>query len=157
MDDQKVKAFVCAALQRPKGETRPLNFKERLERSIAHRLAVQMEKDFGVDWDVDCEYNRRGYLTKELRDITECGAQKKTDRIRPDIIVHRRRRRGRENNLLVVELKCDDAHDECDHIKLELLTNPNGEYAYQLGLYIHINGGDFICTWYKDGCEVPSA
>ena len=61
---------------------------------------------------------------------------------------------GRENNLLVVELKCNAAHDECDHKKLELLTNPNGEYAYQFGLYIYINGGNFICTWYKDGCEV---
>ena len=95
--------------------------------------------------------NRPG---RPLNGITECGAQKKTDRILPDIIVHRRCEEGRKNNLLVVELKCNAAHDECDHKKLALLTKLNGEYAYQFGLYIYINGGNFICTWYKDGCVV---
>jgi hypothetical protein len=35
--------------------------------------------------------------------------------------------------------------------KLELLTNPRSHYQYELGLYVNIDGGNFTCTWYKDG------
>ena len=76
---------------------------------------------------------------------------RKTDTIVPDIIVHHRGSEGRLHNLLVIELKKDAAEDACDRKKLELLTRPDGHYAYQLGLYINIDGGKFACTWYENG------
>jgi hypothetical protein len=100
---------------------------------------------------VDCEYDRDDQLTKTLEGIRQCNARKATDSIFPDIIVHRRRHEGRENNLLVIELKKDAAADPCDHKKLALLTRSEGHYKYQLGLYINVDDGKFTCTWYKDG------
>ena len=108
-----------------------------------------MEPHFGDQWNVDCEYDRDGLAKKTLAGIAECNTQKITDEILPDIIVHQRERRGRAHNLLVVELKNVQPRP-CDRRKLELLTDPNGHYQYQLGLYINIDGGKFTCTWYKD-------
>jgi hypothetical protein len=48
-------------------------------------------------------------------------------------------------------MKKDDSEDACDRMKLELLTAPDGHYADQFGLYINIDDGSFVCTWYRDG------
>ena len=48
-------------------------------------------------------------------------------------------------------MKQDDACDTCDQKKLELLTKPDGGYEYRLGLYININYGEFVKTWYRNG------
>ena len=125
------------------------------ERSTAHRLAVHMEPFFGPEWNVDCEYDRDGQTRKALEGIAHCKQQKETDAILPDIIVHHRGDRGRDHNLLVIELKKDDTADVCDQRKLELLTCRGGQYGYQFGLYINIEGGKFKPTWYKDGQRLP--
>jgi hypothetical protein len=109
-----------------------------------------MEPYFAFNWNVDCEYDRDGQMKKTLAGIAECDGRK-TDSIFPDIIVHHRRGEGRHHNLLAIELKKDAAEDACDRRKLELLTCPNGPYAYQLGLYINIDGGECACTWFEDG------
>jgi hypothetical protein len=54
--------------------------------------------------NVDCEYDRDEHLRKRLKGIEQCRGHKATD-IVPDIMVHHRLGRGRENNLLVIELK----------------------------------------------------
>ena len=89
----------------------------------------------------------------QLLGIAQCNARKASDRILPDIIVHRRRQEGRHNNLLVIEVKKDAEDDPCDQRKLELLTDIKGGYQYGLGLYINIAGGSFVCTWYKGGAK----
>ena len=151
MTDEEMQAAIQIAMQNLLAEEPPLDFTAVHERSTAHRFAVHMEPLFAPDWNVDCEYDRDGQARKTLDRIAECDAQRRTDNIVPDIIVHRRRGRGRENNLLVIELKRDAGHDRCDWMKLQLLTQTDGHYAYQLGLYINIANGRFDQTWFKDG------
>ncbi len=117
------------------------------ERSVSHKLAEYLQNLF-FDWHVDCEFNRKGPDKKELDGIHECSEQKKTDRVYPDIIIHQR---GKTNNLLVIEIKTKN-EDVCDRKKLELFTKLNGNYKYQLGLYIlfkELNPPQL--HWYKDG------
>lgn len=156
MEDREIKEIVESAISQVRNEERPLQSGSS-ERAFAHRLAVYMEDPFG-GWDVDCEYNRQGMLTKMLEGIAECDERRRTDRIYPDIIVHRRTNDNEpteSENLLVIELKNDDAEDVCDRRKLELFTNPNGHYKYQLGLYINVGKHQFNKTWYKNGEQVP--
>jgi hypothetical protein len=124
------------------------------ERSFAHRIAVHMEPLFN-EWNIDCEYNRHGLLTKNLEGVRVCDPQRRTDRIYPDIIVHKRTNAGQYNegdNLLVIEVKLDTESDPCDTCKLELMTFNNGDYRYQLGLYLNIrNEGDSKRSWYLNG------
>ena len=151
MTDDQVRAAIQIAVQHLKEETPVLDFGSVHERSTAHQLAVHMEPLFGPEWNIDCEYDRDGYLKKALSGIAECGKQKHTNNIFPDIIVHHRRGAGRDNNLLVIELKKQAARDACDWMKLELLTSATGHYQYHLGLYVNIDGGGFTQTWFKDG------
>ena len=153
MEDEQIRNAIHSAIRKLVAENPLLEFGIVHERSTAHRLAVQMEPEFG-GWNVDCEYDRDGHIRKVLDGVRECRTARRTDDIIPDIIVHHRLRRGREHNLLVVELKKDAALDPCDDVKLGLMTRPEGEYQYQLGLYINIDGGTFACTWYKDGARL---
>jgi len=71
------------------------------EWSIAHRIAVYLEKAF-KGWNVDCEYNR----TREDRSIKQDSEGKNK---RPDIVVHHRGKVEIEHNLLVIEMKTASA------------------------------------------------
>ena len=73
------------------------------ERTIAHRFAIYLE-DMFRGWNIDCEYNRLGIITKGLDGVRECDSQRATDRIYPDIIIHERGSEDR-NNLGVIEIK----------------------------------------------------
>ena len=72
------------------------------ERTLTHRLAVQIERHF-PGWDVDCDYNRLGDRTMLL----PRGAIVSTDdplgkSVYPDIVVHRR---TVPTNLLAIEVR----------------------------------------------------
>ncbi len=152
MTDEQVQTAVGAAIRSLAAEHPGLEFHSVHERSTAHRLAVHFERLF-AEWNVDCEYDRDGQLQKSLIGIAGCDKHKATHEILPDIIVHHRQGEGRENNLLVVEIKKHATEDRCDRRKLELLTNSGGHYQYQLGLYINIGNSRFECTWYKNGAR----
>src|SRR6202011_5448742 len=69
------------------------------ERTLTHRLAVYVEKQF-AGWEVDCDYSRLGERTLRL----PRGSIVSTDdhlgkSIYPDIVVHQR---GIPNNLLAI-------------------------------------------------------
>jgi hypothetical protein len=151
MSDDQIQTAV-AAIRSLTDESSTLNFDSVHERSTAHRLAVHFDPLF-TGWNVDCEYDRDGQLQKALMGIAGCDNRKPTDAILPDIIVHHRQGHGRDNNLVVVEIKKHTPEDRCDTRKLELLTDPGGHYQYQVGLYINIDNGGFDCTWYKDGAR----
>ncbi|HEX3625923.1 MAG TPA: hypothetical protein VH280_10915 [Verrucomicrobiae bacterium] len=152
MKNKEIIDYVYKSIELLKGEPRPLQHGAN-ERAFAHRLAVHLEKYFS-GWDIDCEYNKHGTMPKKLEGIKECDYQRATERIYPDIIVHKRKNDSpREENLLVIELKKDNECDPCDKMKLELLTRKLGEYRYQLGLYIDIRGGEFVKTWYSNGSK----
>ena len=150
MENKRIVHIVNGAIALLQGEKRPLQSGVN-ERAFAHRLAVHMEGHFS-DWDVDCEYNKHRTMVKKLDGIKACDAQKRTERIYPDIIIHKRTNDSPvEENLLVIEMKRNDACDPCDKKKLQLLTDLAGEYKYQLGLYINIEENQFIRTWYNNG------
>jgi hypothetical protein len=120
------------------------------ERSISHKLAEYLQVQF-PDWNVDCEYNRKGPYPKMLDGIKECSEQKKTDRIFPDVIIHRR---NTAHNLLVIEMKYS-SDDPCDLKKLELLTSDSGDFKYVLGLFLRLDGETARpLRWFKTGVEV---
>lgn len=107
------------------------------ERSISHKLAEHLEKEF-PDWDVDCEYNRQGDRPKTLpkalfNDIKDDDQEAKT--IFPDIIVHKR---NQPENLLVIEVKKSNSRegDDKDRTKLMAFTDLSGDYRYKAGLFI---------------------
>lgn len=135
-----------------RSEVPPLDFGDVAERATMHRVAHHMEEEF-EGWNVDCEYDRNDQVKKSLSGTAGCSQRKMTDEIIPDIIVHHRRETGRENNLLVVELKRNAADDSCDRAKLEGLTSAANNYQYQFGLYINIASGSFVCRWYVNGSE----
>jgi hypothetical protein len=118
------------------------------ERTVAHKLAEYLQDEF-PDWHVDCEYNKNEEHVKLLKGINECHKQKRTERIYPDIIIHKR---GRKENLLVIELKTNGPEEVCDIRKLELLTKIDGGYEYRFGLFIRFNKtNEPTLKWYKSG------
>jgi hypothetical protein len=149
MTFEEIRARIAVAINMLLEETPPLAVAVVHERSTAHRLAVHMEASF-PGWNIDCEYDRDGLMRKELVNIHECDGRA-TDRILPDLIVHHRESHRREHNLLVIELKKDAWEDACDTAKLRGLTDQTGEYQYQFGLYLNIDNGHFLCTWYENG------
>lgn len=118
------------------------------ERSVAHKLAEYLQEQF-PEWNIDCEYNKKGLDTKLLDNIHECDEQRKTDRVLPDIIIHHR---NSNRNLLVIEIKTKTDDSTCDKKKLKLFTSSNGEYHYSFGLYIKFNKiEEPQLTWYELG------
>jgi hypothetical protein len=109
------------------------------ERCIAHRLAVHLEAAFD-EYDVDCEYNRNGAQLKKLPLSEECRELlRRTNRVVPDIVVHKRG--GQGPNLLAVEVKIDgQPGEDCDLAKLQGYVAVLG---YSYGFYICFRHGDY--------------
>lgn len=120
------------------------------ERSIAHKLAEYLQNQF-LDWEVDCEYNLKGLKPKELEGINQCSTQRTTDRVLPDIIIHKR---NKNHNLVVIEIKTNNQDDVCDIEKLKLFSDQSKDYKYVLGLFIKFNSLDVpSLRWFKNGKE----
>ena len=105
------------------------------ERTLTHRLAVHLEKQFS-GWEVDCDYNRLGERTLRL----PRGSIVSTDdhlgkSVYPDIVVHQR---AIPNNLLAIEVRKESNHQppEHDQHKLRGLTDPHLWFAYRIGVYL---------------------
>ncbi|MHB8165046.1 MAG: hypothetical protein ACYDDV_12040 [Methanoregula sp.] len=112
------------------------------ERTISHKLAEYLQAQF-PDWNVDCEYNRKGNMVKRLpRDCSE------EEKVYPDIIIHHR---NTTENLLVIEIKSSNLPEKCDIEKLKLFTSdPNFKYTY--GLFIRFKKTDKpILIWFEGG------
>ncbi len=105
------------------------------ERTLTHRLAVQLEKQF-PGWQVDCNYDRLGARTLRLPHGTIVSTDDHLGKsIYPDIVVHQREI---PNNLLAVEVRKASNHqpDEHDRQKLCALTDPHLWFAYWIGVYL---------------------
>lgn len=108
------------------------------ERSITHKLAEYLQLEF-PEWNVDCEYNRNGHESvKKLADWTikheeELDKDQNNEKnVFPDIIVHQR---GKQNNLLVIEVKKSENNDKgySDKDKIQAFRD---ELKYEYGLFI---------------------
>src|ERR1700676_4066180 len=105
------------------------------ERTLAHRLAVHMEKQFS-GWDVDCDYNRLGERTLRLPHGTIVSTDDHFGKsVYPDIVVHQREI---PNNLLAIEVRKASNHQspEHDQHKLRALTDPHLWFAYRIGVLL---------------------
>ena len=105
------------------------------ERTLTHRLAVHVEKQF-PGWEVDCDYNRLGERTLRLPKGTIVSTDDAIGKsIYPDIVVHQR---DIPNNLLAIEVRKASNHQppEHDRHKLRALTDPHLWFAYRIGVLL---------------------
>lgn len=113
------------------------------ERSIVFRLGLYLARNFSEhQYDVDCEYNKRGNTPKSL-----LGQRFNY----PDIIVHKR---GSTDNLLVAEFKTPNdtakEHFQNDKDKLCGFTS-EAPYLYQHGVHVYIATASCSLAWYAQG------
>lgn len=131
---KRVIAAICALYR----HDRELLDIDANERSITHKLAEHLQREFPC-WHVDCEYNRRGLDSKRLNTNWQCRPDDtEAERVFPDIIVHRR---GTHENLIVIEVKKAGGQEETHDItKLKAFTGPCYQYQYGLFLSLGSNG-----------------
>ena len=111
------------------------------EQAIAHRIANYIEKGGVRGYTVDCEYNKRAADAKRWRGKI----------FRPDIIVHKRGKNSRGDNLLVVEIKKDKIC-KSNIARLKFMTNPyNNAFGYELGCFLYFADGKPRYIWVGGG------
>jgi hypothetical protein len=105
------------------------------ERTLTHRLAVALERQF-PEWNVDCDYNRLGERTWRLPKASIVSTDDELGKsIYPDVVVHQR---GIPENLLAIEVRKASNHQppEHDRHKLRGLTDPHLWFAYRIGVLL---------------------
>ena len=142
MNLQEIKEKVIIALQCFYANDAYLIDKNVHERALTFRLGIYLQILFS-SWDVDCEYNRNyqtahnnkllsGRCDKEPRfNCKDCGDRRKCT-VFPDIIIHQR---GTDQNLLVIEAKCNADVQQIDNDKEKIkayLDEPTLRYQYGL-------------------------
>ena len=124
------------------------------ERTLTHRLAVHLEKQF-AGWEVDCDYDRLGERTLRLPHGTIVSTDDHLAKsIYPDIVVHQRKI---PNNLLAIELRKASNHQppEHDQHKLRALTDPHLWFAYWIGVYCVLARNGVTAEVYVGGVVEP--
>lgn len=96
------------------------------ERSITHKFAEALQQVF-EGWNVDCEYNRAGLNPKSLTTWAEAH-DRKTSRVFPDIIVHRR---GGNCNVVAIEGKRSTASKKSKDADWAKLLAFKRKYDYE--------------------------
>ncbi|MDR0366495.1 MAG: hypothetical protein LBH68_06695 [Bifidobacteriaceae bacterium] len=96
------------------------------ERVIANQLAWRLRTEYERSWDVDVEYNRVGHGS-----VGTAAARNQPDpTTRPvDISIHHRGRTGRNDNLMVLELKTHGVPDL--PAEVARLEKTQQQYGYQ--------------------------
>jgi hypothetical protein len=129
---------------------------EANERSITHRFAVYIEDEF-PDFDVDCEFNRKGNDPKRLKHFRRkiTSANTKGVSVFPDVIVHLR---GTRVNHLVIEAKTKSNAEDCSETqscKCDLckLRSYKVELGYTHAFYIVFPVGRGLKE-FKESCLV---
>ena len=111
------------------------------EQAIAHRIANYIERGGVRSYMVDCEYNKQGTDPKRWNGRI----------FRPDIIVHKRGRNNRGDNLLVVEIKKDKICPSSIQ-RLKFMTSPyNNAFGYELGCFLYFSNGVPKYIWIGGG------
>ena len=141
---------VVAALREFYAQEAFLFEKDLGERTLTHRLAVYLEKQFS-GWQVDCDYNRLGERTLRLPHGTIVSTDDHLGKsVYPDIVVHQREI---PNNLLAVEVRKAGNHQppEHDQHKLRALTDPHLWFAYGIGVYLVLGKSSVVSDVYIGG------
>jgi hypothetical protein len=118
------------------------------ERAIAAALGWHIKAIMERSWNVDCEYNRTGAAYEAA--VKRWHASSRADAtagqpppVIPDLIVHRRGLPGKENNLLVLELKKNDdgegsSTDQRSRGSLESILNIQENFGYQHAVLLNL-------------------
>jgi hypothetical protein len=130
---------VIQAADRLLGEDSYLLTDDVNERSITHRFAEHLQREF-PEWNVDCEYNRDNHDTKRLtlpthHDISSSDLHAKT--VFPDIIIHQR---GTNKNRIVIEVK-KSSNRESDDWDLKKLAAFKNELGYEIAMFFRFRTG----------------
>ncbi len=126
------------------------------ERTVTHRLAVHVERQF-PGWDVDCDYNRLGERTLRLpRGTIVSTDDGNAKSVYPDIVVHRR---AVPENLLAIEVRKASNHQppEHDQHKLRGLTDPYLWFAYRIGVLLTLGKNNVTSSEVYLGGQVDRA
>ena len=117
---------------------------KKMEWATAHRLAVYLEEHF-PGWNIDCEYNKMGIGSNSKHD--SAGSHK-----RPDIIIHKRERQEKENNLLIIEIKMVSGDDSDEQKLIDFTSPPSGDrlFQYQYGLKLSFSP-ELQVKWFANG------
>ena len=107
------------------------------ERSLTHRLAMYLEKEF-PEYQVDCEYNRNGLARKKIEKLKRKIDSDNTEGVNvyPDIIIHRR---GTKNNFIVIEAKKTSNTDQADMAKLKAYK---ADLSYRHAFFVRFPVGE---------------
>ena len=146
---------VVAALQEFYAREAFLLEKELGERTLTHRFAVYLEKQY-PGWEIDCEFNRLGERTLRLPHGTIVSTDDALGKsIFPDIVVHQR---AIPSNLLAVEVRKATNHQPIEHDqqKLRAMTDPLVWFAWGVGVLLTLakqNVG--MCEVYVSGKLEP--
>lgn len=138
-NEEKLYKRVSAALAAFFREDRKLLHVDASERSISHKLAEQLQKQF-PQLNVDCEYNRHINSVKRLTyryDETIKPDDLEAKTVFPDIVVHKRQ--SDESNLLVIEIKKGDSGQRTSHDVEKLKAFTVEPYVYGIGLFLSFN------------------
>ncbi|HXN69847.1 MAG TPA: hypothetical protein VN926_19605 [Bradyrhizobium sp.] len=141
---------VVTALQEFYAHERFLFEQDLGERTLTHRLAVHLEKQFS-GWEVDCDYDRLGERTLRLPHGTIISTDDHLAKsVYPDIVVHQR---AIPNNLLALEVRKASNHQSPDHDrhKLQALTDPHLWFAYWIGIFLVLGKTSVVSDVYVGG------
>ena len=116
------------------------------ERSMTHRLAEHLQKEFpSEEWFVDCEYNRHFKRQKKLLKPPNLFSSDEHWRsldaptVYPDIIVHKRM--TDEENLLVIEAKKSTSRVDDRWDRTKLAAFKEWPYSYQMAIFVRFKVG----------------
>jgi hypothetical protein len=142
---EEVSLRIDRAIRRFKNKHSKLLDVRANERSLTHKLAECLQLEF-EEYDVDCEYNRRGTDVKRLERLLFGGAPSDdldARTVYPDIIVHRR---GEDENVLVIEAKKQGVDDTIDLEKLYDFTHdPQFMYRYGAQVFFEFAPPNVVC------------
>jgi hypothetical protein len=126
------------------------------ERTLTHRLAVALERQF-PEWNVDCDYNRLGERVWRLPKASIVSTDDELGKsIYPDVVVHQR---SIPENLLAIEVRKASNHQppEHDRHKLRGLTDPHLWFAYRIGVLLTLGSNQVILSEVYVGGLVDAA
>lgn len=119
------------------------------EVALAFALGWHLKPLLDRRWDVDCEYNR----ATDDQGNSHVKTRESGQRVRPDLIVHRRRQRGPRNNLLVLELKTNGASQTHEGGSCASVADLAEQHGYGHGVIVDLGlSGRSLAprwAWYK--------
>ena len=158
MTEKEIRNRVKRAIKQLFQNEGTLFYVDANERSLTHKLAEYLQREFS-DFNVDCEYNRRGTEVKRLpMNGMSCSPDDQDAvTVYPDIIIHKR---GIQDNLLVIEVKKSNSgrSNSFDKKKLCYFTSDR-DYLYRFGLFLSLDMEKRRIpedTWFRDGAQINS-